>query len=315
MLPQSRVDRRKNPFRCERQVVHLDAERPQRVVDGADDRGGRSDGAAFAQALDAELGVGRGRLHVRDADVRHLGGAWEEIVHQRRRERLALRAERHLLIEACADALRGAAADLAVDDHRVDQHAAVLDHDIVENLDASGLGIDRHHRGVGGVSESAAVALGAIAGGDLEAAGVDVGRKMLRLQIPGAPHLAQADMRVLDHDVAILHGGLGGIRLEEPRADVARAFGEQARCARHRAAAHHHRARAPGRGGVGGVERVALEHLDAIEVDAKDLVRHLRIGRLVALAVRVGADADLDIAVGGEAHGRLLVAGDHRAAP
>ena len=44
-------------------------------------------------------------------------------------------------------------------------------------------------------------------------------------------------------------------------------------------------------------------------------MRHLRVGGLVALAVRMGADLDLDVAVGGEPHVRLLVARDHRPAP
>ena len=43
---------------------NLDAERPQRVVDRIGDRGRRRDRAAFADALLAELGVGRRRLHV-----------------------------------------------------------------------------------------------------------------------------------------------------------------------------------------------------------------------------------------------------------
>ncbi len=37
----------------------------------------------------------------------------------------------------------GAALDLAVDDHRVDQHAGIFDHDVVQDFHAAGLGIDR----------------------------------------------------------------------------------------------------------------------------------------------------------------------------
>ena len=74
-------------------------------------------------------------------------------------QRLAVRVERHLLVERGADALRGAAANLAVDDHRIDQRAAVLDHDIVEDLDIAGRRIDRDDGGMRGVAEGAAVAL------------------------------------------------------------------------------------------------------------------------------------------------------------
>src|SRR5262249_33117115 len=151
------------------------------------------------------------------------------------------------------------------------------DHDIVEKLDASGLRIDRHHGGVGGVGEGPAVALGAIAGGDLEAAGVDVGRQVLRLQVPGAPDVAHADLRGARGHVALLHDGRGRVGLQEPGADAAGAGGQQAGGARDGATAHHHRARAPGGGRIGRVERVALEDLDAPEIDAEDLVGDLGV--------------------------------------
>ena len=73
-----------------------------------------------------------------------------------------------------------AAIDLAVDDHRIDQLAAVLDDDVVEDLDVADFRIDRDHRGVGGVAEGAGVADRLVADGRLEAAGVDVGRQVLR---------------------------------------------------------------------------------------------------------------------------------------
>ena len=52
---------------------------------------------------------GDGRLHVLDADRRHLGRARQQIVGERRGERLALVAEGHLLVQRRADALRRAA--------------------------------------------------------------------------------------------------------------------------------------------------------------------------------------------------------------
>ena len=186
----------------------LDAEAVQRVVDGVGDGGGRGDGAAFADALLAEARVGRGRLHVQDADVRHLGRAGQQVVGERGGERLALRVEAHLLVERGADALRRAAADLAVDDHRVDQHAAVLDHDVVEDLDLAGLGIDGDDGGVRRVAEGAGVALGLVAGGHLEAAGIDVGGQVLRAAIPGARHLGDGDAARRAHHLAALEAHL-----------------------------------------------------------------------------------------------------------
>jgi hypothetical protein len=52
-----------------------------------------------------------------------------------------------------------------------------------------------------------------------------------------------------------------------------------------------------------------------MEIDAEDFMRDLGIGRLVSLAMRMSADPDLDVAVGGEPDGRLFVPGDHRTAP
>ena len=46
------------------------------------------------------------------------------------------------------DALRDAAVDLALDDHRVDDVAAVVDRDVLLQIDAAGLGVDLDHRDV-----------------------------------------------------------------------------------------------------------------------------------------------------------------------
>ena len=77
------------------------------------------------------------------------GHAGQQVVGERRGQRLALRVERHLLEQRRADALRRAAVDLAVDDHRVDQDAGVFHHDVIEDFDAAGFRIDRDDRGVG----------------------------------------------------------------------------------------------------------------------------------------------------------------------
>ena len=82
----------------------------------------------------------------------------QHVVEHRGGERLPLRVERHGLVQTGADALRGAAAHLAVHDHRIDQNAAVLDHHVVQDLDQSGLRIDRDDGGMGGIAECAAVA-------------------------------------------------------------------------------------------------------------------------------------------------------------
>ena len=99
-------------------------------------------------------------------------GARQQVIGQCRGQRLALRVEAHLLVERRADALRRAAPDLAVDDHGIDQHAAVFDHDVVDNLDLARLRHHRDHRRMRRIAERAGVAFGLVAGGQLEAARV-----------------------------------------------------------------------------------------------------------------------------------------------
>ena len=167
--------------------------RNKRIVDGRDDGGRRPDRAALADPLDAELGVRRRRFHVQDADVRDLGGARQQIVeHSVAASGWPWARTGWLRTGTCRcpgtvpprtwpSTIMGLTSD-----------AAVLDHDVVENLDAPGFRIDGDERRVRRIAERAAVAFGAIAGGDFEPAGIDVGRQVLGLQIPGAPDVAQA---------------------------------------------------------------------------------------------------------------------------
>ena len=120
------------------------------------------------------------------------------------------------------------------------------------------LGIDGYDRRMGRVAEGAAVALGTIAFDDLEAAAIDVGWKVLRLQIPATRDVAQGDAVVLARHAAIGDGNVGWGVLKKPRADRGYACGEYARCRGDRAAAHDDRPRTPGRGGIGGVQAYRL---------------------------------------------------------
>jgi len=93
--------------------------------------------------------------------------------------------ERHFLVQCGADALRKAAINLAVYDHGIDQHATVLDDDVVENLDIAEIGIDSDGNGVGRITEGAAVTLRLVAAWCLQPCGIDIGRQILRTPIPG----------------------------------------------------------------------------------------------------------------------------------
>ncbi len=89
-------------------------------------------------------------------------GPGQHVVGERGGERLSLRVVGHLFVERGSDALRRAAEHLAVDDHGVHQHAAVLDDDVVENLDFARFGIDCNDSRMRRVAERAGIALGLV---------------------------------------------------------------------------------------------------------------------------------------------------------
>ncbi len=247
--------------------------------------------------------------------LRHLGGAGQQIVGKRRRQRLAGGIERHLFIERRADALREAAEDLAVDDHGIDQHAAVFDDHIVEDFDLAQIRIDRHRHRVRGITEGAGVALRFVAAGRLQPCGIDIGRQVLRTPVPCVRDVLEADVAAPALDLAVLQHDVGGIELQQLGADAFGALAELMAGGGHRAARHHHGARAPGAGGVGRHRGVAMHQAHFRDVDAKDLMRHLRQRGLHALAVGVDADAQLQPAIGRQPRGGLLVARHHGNAP
>ena len=84
-------------------------------------------------------------------------------------------------------------SDLALDHHRVDQRAAILDRDIVQDLDFANAGIDRDHHGVRRIAEGAGVTLGLEGDRGLKAAAIDIRWQLLRAQIPGFGDITQRD--------------------------------------------------------------------------------------------------------------------------
>ena len=117
--------------------------------------------------------------------VGHLGDVGHQEVHERRVEQLAGLVVGHPLVERAADALRDAAVDLALDDHRVDQVAAVVDDGVLEDRDLGGLrvGLDDH---------------GVHAGGERRALGrVEVLALQARLVVLGHRRLARVADREL----------------------------------------------------------------------------------------------------------------------
>ena len=103
-----------------------------RVGDGVDHGGGRADRAGLAAALDAERIARAQRRGVVQLERRQVVGARHGVVHERRGHELAVAVVDRAFEQRLADALREAAMDLALDDHRVDQPAEIVGRDEVD---------------------------------------------------------------------------------------------------------------------------------------------------------------------------------------
>ena len=107
--------------------AYVYAQRQQRVLDRVRETRGRNDHPAFADAAEVDVRVGQDRVDVMDLEVRDDGRRRHQVVHERRREELAVLVVRCVLEEHRADRLRDATSDLALDDRWVHRQAAVLD--------------------------------------------------------------------------------------------------------------------------------------------------------------------------------------------
>ena len=124
----------------------------QRVVDRRGDDGADRIGAAFAGAFEPERVERRGRvLGDQRLDGRHLARGRHQIIGKRDRERLAAAVVEKFLQQRAADALRDAAGDLALDQHRIDRLADVVGDEITLDRDGAGLAVDAHHRDMNAV--------------------------------------------------------------------------------------------------------------------------------------------------------------------
>src|SRR6202453_2600379 len=114
----------------------------ERIGEGVDDRRWRSDRARFATALDAER-IGRAnRLDRVDLERGQVVGARHAIVHEARRQELAVIVVMRAFEQRLAHALSDAAVHLALDDHRVDELAEVVDGGPTVDRDDARLRVD-----------------------------------------------------------------------------------------------------------------------------------------------------------------------------
>src|SRR5262249_55248020 len=95
----------------------------------------------FADAFDPERIERGGMLSEYYLDLRHLGRARQKIVGKGRGEGLGSFVVTHPLVECIADRVRGAADELPLDDHRIDDPAAVVDQDVAQDAHAAGLDV------------------------------------------------------------------------------------------------------------------------------------------------------------------------------
>src|SRR5262252_2559451 len=129
-----------------RNVGH--AERRECVQNSVYDRGRGADCRPLAHASNAErIQIGRdfgtGRL-----ERWHVRRVWHRIVAVTPNQRLAAAVVDHSLHEGLADALRRTAMDLTFDQQGVNNSAAVVHHDVAQQCNVPGLGIDLDHGNV-----------------------------------------------------------------------------------------------------------------------------------------------------------------------
>ena len=109
-----------------------------------------------------------------------------------------------------------------------------------------------------------------------------------------------------DAEGALLEGDVGGGRLEHLRGVGLALLDHGVRRVVDRHPLCRQRARAAGPAARGDPAGVALDDADLLERHIQPVVQHLGIGRLVALAVGLGADQHRDRPVRLEAHGGVL---------
>ena len=278
-----------------------DAERRQRVDDGVDHGRGRGDGAGFADALDAQriVRAGRGRAVEFERDqVVDLG---QRVVHQRARDELSALVVHRVLPQRLTDALGQPPVELAVNDHRVDHVADVVDCDIAQQLDGAGLRVDK------GDADMGAERIGEV-GGVVERGGGEA-----RLQVVGVVvrqvrlerHVAEPERAVRragDAEAAVFVLDVLGGCFEQVGGDLLALLDDLVDASRDRRTADGGAAAAVGAHAELDQVGVAVDDLDRLRRDAEPVGDDLGEGRLVTLSVGGGAGVDGDGTGGVDAH-------------
>src|SRR6478672_6940301 len=122
---------------------------PERIDDGVADRGRRADRTAFTAALDAERIAWRWGFDKGGMKRRQVGGARDTVIHEACGQKLAgVSVVDDMLPERLSDALGEAAMHLAFDNHRIDDHATIVDSVEVTKPHGSRVRVDNNDREV-----------------------------------------------------------------------------------------------------------------------------------------------------------------------
>src|SRR5215467_14545143 len=136
------------PGRRDGDLADARAEVGDRVLDGVRDGRGAGDGAALADALDAERVDGRRVLVEGDRERRQLVGLRDRVVHQASGEELTTPVVHDFFHEPGADTLRRAALELRLHDHRIDGATRIVNDRVGEQADLARLDVDLDRGGV-----------------------------------------------------------------------------------------------------------------------------------------------------------------------
>ncbi len=240
-------------------------------------------------------------------DRRHVGRDRQQVFAVTGGDRLRLFVEQHVLVQRIADAVHHAAADLAVDQHRVDQPPAIMRHYVAQDPDRAGRAVDLDLADIAAVRESLRARLEVSVGGkprldarrhrDAGEAGQPLRDVAQSHRAVGAGHAhapaveRQVGLGRLQH----LGGDLDGLLLHAGRRDMDR------RAAQHRDAA------ADGADAVRKAPGVGRDHAHAFNRHRQNVGGDLGEHRMVALALRRGAGRDHHLAVGLDRDLRALV--------
>src|SRR3989449_1842729 len=272
----------------DRDVDVANAQMPERVHDGVGDGHRRAHGRRLADALGAERVVGRRRARLVGLPVRRLHRGRYEVVDEAAALDVADLVVGDLFVQCRRQPHGQPAVNLALDDHGVDDVAAIVDGDEAPDLHFTGALVDVHDGDV------AAERIGQVRR-IVIAHGLEPGFHPLRVvRIRGERDVLDGLERVgraLDRELAGLPHQILGRGLEQMRRDLPRLVLDLARGHCGGGASHRSRPAGLGAEAIGRGVSVALFDLDVFRGNAELLGQDLSVRRLVALALRLRPEA------------------------